>query len=64
MGVLIDGTLDELDRQIRQLRSELSRLEAFRRQFLGPWEDESAAASAGRSHSGAVWPLHAAGEGG
>lgn len=51
MAGYFDSTLDELDGQLLQLRSELSRLEAFRRQFLGLREGESATGPAARSRS-------------
>jgi hypothetical protein len=38
MADLIDGTLDELDTHLRQLRREVSRLEALRRQLEEPLE--------------------------
>lgn len=39
MADLIDGTLDELDTHLRQLRREVSRLEALRRQLDIPADD-------------------------
>jgi len=39
MADLIDGTLDDLDTHLRQLRREVSRLEALRRQLDIPADD-------------------------
>ena len=39
MADLIDGTLDELDAHLRQLKRDVSRLEAFRRQLELPADD-------------------------
>lgn len=36
---LIDGTLDELDAHIRNLKRDVSRLEAFRRQLELPGDN-------------------------
>jgi hypothetical protein len=38
VSVLIDNTLDELDRQLRELKRELTRIETLRRQ-LSPSDD-------------------------
>jgi hypothetical protein len=39
MADLIDGTLDELDTHLRQLKRDVSRLEALRRQLECPDDD-------------------------
>ena len=39
MADLIDGTLDELDTHLRQLKRDVSRLEALRRQLERPDDD-------------------------
>jgi len=41
MSILIDGTLDELDRQVRDLKRELTMIETLRRQ-LSPGDDPPA----------------------
>jgi hypothetical protein len=44
VSALIDSTLDELDRQVRELRRELTRIDALRRQ-LSPSDDPLAPAA-------------------
>ena len=39
MSGLIDGTLEEIDTSLREIRRQLSTLEAFRRQLVG--DDEA-----------------------
>ena len=39
MADLIDGTVDELDAHLRQLKRDAARLEAFRRQLELPAND-------------------------
>jgi hypothetical protein len=41
MADLIDGTLDELDAHLRQLKRHVATLEAFRRQLELPADDSS-----------------------
>jgi hypothetical protein len=50
MAGMIDSTLDELETQLRALKRELSRLEAFRRQLELAAEDKPRG-DAGDRHS-------------
>jgi hypothetical protein len=59
---LIDSTLDELDRQVRELKRELTMIEAFRRQ-LSPLHDDSPTprpATSPSRHASVIPPANAA----
>jgi hypothetical protein len=54
----IDGTLDELEAHLRELKREVSTLEAFRRQLELAADDEAAAANESASSRSSM-PLSA-----
>ena len=55
MSGLIDGTLEEIDTSLREIRRQLSTLEAFRRQLVGDENALIGRVDAPRDHpSGAV----------
>jgi len=56
MTGLIDSTLDELETHLRELKREVSRLEAFRRHLQLPAEDELVIAATERGRSSLFTP--------